>query len=253
MNAVLLKGLEMPVSANNSNSNSVSTGFSRRYFSIPALVFMAVLCIFAPGFTFGQVVNATLQGTVQDATGAKISGAKVRALDNSTGIITRTQTNANGRFVFAALAPGGPYTITVEAPGFRAEDRSGIQLQVNQVVDISIPLQVGASAQRVEVNSDATQLETSSAAMGQVIGNRSVVDLPLNQRNVYSLMFLVPGVTGTVGNTYNSLNMSVNGGRPGTTEILVDGIPASPPLSQSYPGYCSFSFSGRRSRVQGRA
>ncbi len=53
-------------------------------------------------------------------------------------------------------------------------------------------------------------------------------------------MFLVPGVTGTVGNTYNSLNMSVNGGRPGTTEILVDGIPVSPPLSNPIQGIAAF-------------
>ncbi len=85
-----------------------------------------------------QVVSATLQGTVHDATGATLSRAIVQAVDTSTGVVTHTETNTNGRFVFASLAPGGPYTITVEAPGFSIEDRSGIHLQVNQVADISI-------------------------------------------------------------------------------------------------------------------
>jgi hypothetical protein len=228
--AASLKGLKMPVSANSSSTNRVFTGFFRRYFSMPVLILMVAFCVLAPRSSFGQVVNATLQGTVQDATGATVSGAKVQALNTATGVITRTETNTSGRFVFAALAPGGPYTITVEAVGFSTEDRSGIHLQVNQVVDISIPLQVGASAQRVEVNSDVTQLETSNAAMGSVIGNRSVENLPLNQRNVWSLLFLMPGVTGSVTYQYNSMNMSVNGGRPGTTNLLVDGIPGSPPL-----------------------
>jgi hypothetical protein len=142
--------------------------------------------------------------------------------------------------VFASLLPGGPYNVSVEATGFRTEERSGINLSVNQVVDINVPLQVGEAAQKVEVNADATQLETDTAAVGQVISNRSVDNLPLNQRNVYSLMFLVPGVTGSVTYQYNSLNFSVDGGRPGTTNVLVDGIPASPPLIVPIGGFAVF-------------
>ncbi len=92
----------------------------------------------------------------------------------------------------------------------------------------------------MEVNADATQLETDTASIGQVINNRSVDNLPLNQRNIYSLMFLVPGVTGSVTYQYNSLNFSVDGGRPGTTNVLVDGIPASPPLIVPIGGFAVF-------------
>jgi hypothetical protein len=196
----------------------------------PYLFSVLILLFTVSHLADAQVVSATLQGVVQDATGATVSAAKVEALNTSTGIVTRAETNASGRFVFVSLEPGGPYTITVEAQGFNTEIRSGIHLVLNQVVDLNIPLQVGASVQKVEVNSDVTQLETSSAAIGQVIGNRSVENLPLNQRNVWSLLFLTPGVTGSVTYQYNSMNMSVNGGRPGTTNLLVDGIPGSPPL-----------------------
>ncbi len=55
--------------------------------------------------TFGQVVTASLQGTVQDTTGASVPGAKVETTNISTGVQTRTVTNANGRFVFASLLP----------------------------------------------------------------------------------------------------------------------------------------------------
>ena len=189
---------------------------------------------------FGQFVTASLQGTVQDRTGASVPGARIEVTNTSTGVSTRAVTDASGRFVFASLPPGGPYTVSVEANGFKTEERTGINLSVNQVVDINVPLQVGEAAQKVEVNADATQLETDTAAVGQVISNRSVDNLPLNQRNVYSLMFLVPGVTGSVTYQYNSLNFSVDGGRPGTTNVLVDGIPASPPLIVPIGGFAVF-------------
>lgn len=218
----------MPVLANTSNIFRAAFPRSLR----PHLLVAALILFFSfsPHPANAQVVSATLQGTVQDATGATIPRAKVTALNTSTGIITRTETNESGRFVFASLEPGGPYTITAEAPGFDTEIRSGIHLVINQIVDLNVPLRIGGSVQKVEVNSDVTQLETSSAAIGQVIGNRSVENLPLNQRNVWSLLFLMPGVTGSVTYQYNSMNMSVNGGRPGTTNLLVDGIPGSPPL-----------------------
>jgi hypothetical protein len=229
----------MPVFAHDSRGNSALAGFSRLHLFMPILLLLALHAV-APRLSYGQVVTASLQGTVQDSSGAAIAKAAVRAIDASTNIVTSRQTDANGRFVFASLEPGGPYTVTVEAPGFKTEDRSGIHLDVNQAADITIRLQIGATTQKVVVTADATQLETSSAAMGQVIGNRSVVNLPLNQRNVYSLMFLIPGVTGSVTYQYNSLNMSVNGGRPGTTNILVDGIPASPPLIVPIGGFAVF-------------
>lgn len=204
---------------------------------LPQRLVIAAIAILAlalqsagPAPAGAQIVSATLQGTVQDATGAAIPRAAVSAQNTSTGEIAHAVTNAGGRFVLASLAPGGPYTITVEAQGFRTEIRSGIHLTVSQTVDLNVTLQIGAALQKVQVSADVTQLETSSAALGQVIGNRSVENLPLNQRNVWSLLFLMPGVTGSVTYQYNSMNMSVNGGRPGSTNLLVDGIPGSPPL-----------------------
>lgn len=205
-----------------------------------SLLIFGLLWLLIPCFLYGQIVTATLQGTVQDSSGALVPRAGVKARNVSTNIVTSAETDANGRFVFPSLPPGGPYTVTVEAPGFKTEERQGINLALNQTADITIALQLGSNDQKVEVVADAPQVETTTADLGQVISNRSVVDLPLNQRNVYSLMFLVPGVTGTVTYQYNSLNMSVNGGRPGTTGILVDGIPASPQLIVPIAGFAVF-------------
>ncbi len=110
----------MPVSANILNADHAFADFSRLRFFI----------------VYGQIVNATLQGAVQDAIGATVAEAKVEALNTATGIVTRTESNANGRFVFAALAPRGPYTIIMEAKGFKAEDRTGIHLQIHQATEM---------------------------------------------------------------------------------------------------------------------
>ncbi len=224
-------------------SSDVSDFFRRllrHCFSLHLLLSLAVTAALFPRPAIGQFVSASLRGSIQDPTGAAVSGATVEVLNTSTGVAAKTETDAGGRFVFASLAPGGPYKVSVTSAGFRTEDRSGIHLAVDQVVDVGISLQLGAAAQKVEVNADASQLETDTAAIGQVIDNRSVDNLPLNQRNVYSLMFLVPGVTGSVTYQYNSLNFSVNGGRPGTTNVLVDGIPASPPLIVPIGGFAVF-------------
>lgn len=219
------------------SQRSAATFYLIGHLSLPIL---CLLWILIPCGVYGQIVTSTLQGTVQDPSGAMVPKASVKAKNVSTNIVTSAETDTNGRFVFASLPPGGPYTITVEAPGFKTEDRQGINLALNQAADITIVMQVGSNEQKVEVVGDAAQVETTNADMGQVITNRSVVDLPLNQRNVYSLMFLVPGVTGTVTAQYNSLNMSVNGGRPGTTGLLVDGIPASPQLIVPIAGFAVF-------------
>jgi hypothetical protein len=187
-----------------------------------------------------QLVTASVRGTVVDASGAALANADVSIRNTSTSLTASAVTDSHGFFVFTSLTPGGPYTISVQEPGFKIEERNGINLALNQVVDLTIPLQVGSEDQKVEVTSDATQLEVATATMGQVIENRAVDNLPLNQRNVYSLMFLVPGVTGSVTAQYNSLNFSVNGGRPGTTNVLVDGIPASPPLIVPIGGFAVF-------------
>lgn len=211
-----------------------------RFWILAALGALSAAWTLQPPSASGQVVTASLQGNVQDGSGAAIAKAIVKATNTSTNVLTTATSDANGRFVFASLPPGGPYTITVESAGFKTEVRSGINLAVNQSAEITMVLQVGAASQQVEVRADASQLETSNAAMGQVISNRDIVNLPLNQRDVYSLAYLMPGVTGGVTYQYNSFNMSVDGGKPGSTLVLVDGIPASPPLIVPISGFAVF-------------
>lgn len=209
---------------------------SQRFLPQIALVAVAM----TPGVLSAQLTSSSLRGTVVDASGGSLANAHVTLRNTSTGLLANATTDSHGLFIFTALPPGGPYSVSVEESGFKQEERQGIHLALNQTVDLTIALQIGSADQKVEVVADAPQLETATATMGEVIDNRAVDNLPLNQRNVYSLMFLVPGVTGSVTAQYNSLNFSVNGGRPGTTNVLVDGIPASPPLIVPIGGFAVF-------------
>lgn len=207
------------------------------------IVFLSLalaVALFSVSTLVAQVVTASLRGTVVDASGSIISNADVKVVNTSTNVVTETKADQNGRFVFASLEPGGPYTLSVTAAGFKVEARTGITLAVSQVSDITVPLQVGATSETVEVQADVSQIETSTGAIAGLVENRSIVNLPLNQRNPYALVFLLPGATGTVGTAYNSANISINGGRPGSMDILVDGIPASPPLANPIQGFAVF-------------
>jgi hypothetical protein len=208
--------------------------------SLYYIAVMAAIVIGAPAILLGQVATASLEGNVQDASGGTIPLAQIQVLNTSTGVKTAAVTGSDGRFITPSLQPGGPYTVKVEAAGFKTEERAGITLEVNQSARITITLQVGATSEVIKVTGDAPLLESSTAAMGSVIENRSIVNLPLNQRNPYALVFLAPGVNGSVTAQYNSENISVNGGRPGSSDILVDGIPSSPPLVNPIQGFAVF-------------
>jgi hypothetical protein len=198
---------------------------------------VALSLLAAPAYA--QLITAALEGLVQDPSGAVVPNAKVEVVNTETNVATHLTTDAAGRFVAPSLAPGGPYTVTVETAGFKTEQRAGITLEVNQTANITITLQVGQASETVKVVADAAQLE-ETPSMGAVVDNHLVVNLPLNQRNPYALAFLAPGVTGTVGNAYNSSNIAMNGGRPGSTDVLVDGIPSSPPLVNPIQGFAVF-------------
>lgn len=126
---------------------------------------VAVCSMLTAATIAGQVVTASLEGIVQDPTGAVVPSAKVQVINTSTNVQTTAGTNSEGRFFLPSLQPGGPYTVVVEASGFKKEERAGIILQVNQSARINIQLQLGAATETVKVSGDAPLLETATAAM----------------------------------------------------------------------------------------
>jgi hypothetical protein len=180
--------------------------------------------------------SANLYGSVTDAGGAAIPSAKVRVTDVATGVVTNTISDSSGNYSFPSLAPAG-YTITVEAPGFKTEELKGITLAVNQNARQDVKLQIGSVDSTVEVTTAAPLVDTSSASVGTVIGQRETVDLPLNVRRFGALATLVPGTVpdqqgGTTSNGFANSNIgspfseetySANGARSSSNNTLIDG------------------------------
>ena len=186
-----------------------------------------------------QLTTASLEGEVRDPTGAVIAGAAVRITNTATNVVTQVTSDAAGRFVAPSLPPG-PYQVAVQAAGFKRMERTGILLDVSQALSLEMTMELGATTETIEVAARATLLDTESSEMGQVVDNRSIVNLPLNERNSWSLVFLAPGVTGSVGDKYNNVNISINGGRPGSASMMVDGVPSATPLSNPIGGFTIF-------------
>ena len=175
-----------------------------------------------------QITTASLQGIVRDSSGAVIPGAQVRVVGTDTNVATAVTTGNNGRFVAASLQPGR-YEVLVEAQGFKRLQRQGIVLDVNQALELDLTLAIGETTETVEVSERGTLLDSTTSEMGQIVDSRSILNLPLNQRNPWSLVFLTPGVAGSTGDTVYSVAISINGGRPGTTNLMIDGIPSTTP------------------------
>ena len=177
------------------------------------------------------MVNATLTGKVTDPSGASIPGATVTATDTATGQSSKNVTDPTGTYNFVSLVPA-TYSLTVEKEGFKTSVQTGIALQVDQKASLDVQLQVGNVATRVEVSGAAPMVETNSANVGTTIGERDVVDLPLNLRRFGALATLVPGTTpdnggfanNQFGSPFSEASYSANGARSASNNSIIDGV-----------------------------
>lgn len=197
------------------------------------------LCFLFPLGINAQVITASLQGVVRDPSGAVIPGASVTVRNTGTNAVVHLTTGRDGFFLAPSLPPG-PYVVTITAKGFKTVVSNTITLEVDQRAQEHFVLQVGAVTQTVTVTSAAPLLKRTTSDVGQVVDTKQIMDLPLNARNTYALAFLAPGIHGSVNFEFNGLNMSANGGLPGSTEILIDGIHSAPPLANPIAGFTVF-------------
>jgi carboxypeptidase family protein len=143
---------------------------------LTALMVCAFACTVAWAQGTGQI-----NGVVKDQSGAVLPGAEVTATQTETAVARTSVSNETGNFILPNL-PVGPYRIEVALPGFRTYIQTGIVLQVNGNPTINAVLEVGQVSEQVEVQADATMVETRSTGIGSVIENQRVLELPLNGR-----------------------------------------------------------------------
>ena len=190
--------------------------------NIVVLLFSTVMI---SAVAWGQA-TAQIHGTVQDMSGAAVAGASVKATQTDTGISRTTTSEADGGFVLTAL-PLGPYNLEVTKSGFATAVQSGVVLQVNSDPALAVSLKVGGVTERINVEANATQVETRSVGVGTVIENQRVLDLPLNGRQPTDLITLSGlAVQVSASPTYNmstGVNISVAGSTSYSIQYNLDG------------------------------
>ena len=186
-----------------------------------------VLCSFAGTICFAQ--NSGIQGVITDSTGGVIPAASVTVVNVATSVEYEAQSNETGLYSVPFLSPG-TYAVTARTEGFAPSTRENLKLDVQQIARVDFTLSVGTVAEVVEVSAAAALLESEQAAMGQVIENQRIVEMPLNKRNYLELAQLsvgiLPGATVGAGTRpgRNEAGFVGMGMRGYQNNVMIDGI-----------------------------
>jgi hypothetical protein len=177
----------------------------------------------------GQGGSGTIQGRITDASGAVIPDAPVTITNIATNVVRPAHSNADGLYVVPFLPPG-TYSVAVDRQGFTGARRSGIALRVDDKLTIDFSLEVGGTSTRVEITGSAPLVNEVNAALGMVIDDRRISDLPLDGREPFSLAALSPGVIPVPASAnihQGGALPGINGTSNGTSAALIDGVPDS--------------------------
>ena len=211
------------------------------------------------GLMFAQGFSAAITGSVQDTSGAAVSGAMVTVKHLETGITRAAQADAGGNYSIPSL-PVGAYEVTAEKMGFQREMRRGIDLAVGQEAEINLVLRVGSIDQQITVTEDAPLVNTTLSSTSGLIEESQVKDLPLNGRSFDQLITLNVGTSNNSINTLNNSSwngFSVAGKRPETNRFLINGIDwiggnGTWPVHHALRSQRAVARSGSGARVQSR-
>jgi hypothetical protein len=200
----------------------------------------AIVCVHPSWAQF----TSSVDGTVHDPSGAAIPKATVQLVMVDTHVTRSTTSGDAGKFVFTSLAPGA-YSVNIEAAGFR-KSQVDITLLTEQNQSVDVVLQVGTAAETVTVTSEAPIVDTSDSRTQLTITNEAVAQLPVQGRNLVTLITLAPGVSGlgTSGSagapgsgadnfsTEEANDASANGQGSDNNQYIVDGLDVTSGIRQ---------------------
>lgn len=190
----------------------------------PRLVILMVGVLALASLAAGQSFErATLQGVVNDASGAPMPGVSVTVRNVETNLTRETVSAQDGRFVVPGLAPG-TYDVRAELAGFRAAVQAGVQLQVGQTQTVNFLLEVGAVSEEVTVVAESALVETTRSDFSRVVGEAQIDNLPINGRNFLDFATLTPGVVLNQSTAINGIGANVGGARSRNGSVMVDGF-----------------------------
>lgn len=186
-----------------------------------------VLFLFLASAAYAQIITGTIQGTVSDQTGAILPGVSITVRNLGTNLTRNTLTNETGNYVIPLL-PVGKYEVSAEYTGFKTQVKSGLELQVEQKLNVNFQLEVGQMTERLVVTEAAPLVQADTATVGNVVDSQKIVELPLNGRLFNQLALLVPATTtlppGDSMGIPQRGGFSVAGNRQSANNFLIDGI-----------------------------
>jgi len=202
-------------------------------------VYVAVclmLAVVLVGTVRAQTSRGTIVGHITDPSGATVPGARVTATNLGTNISFHYSTDNTGDYYVPGLLPG-LYRVEAEKAGFKKEVVSSVTLEVNQTLRVDFTLQLGQTTQTVEVTAAAPMLQTDTTTVGQVVGNRQLVDLPIMGRDFSNLLKLSVAVTELGGTIGASATIRMHGYNDNWRAYSVDGArPTSVRAAALLPG-----------------
>lgn len=145
-----------------------------------------------------SAVDGAIGGNVEDKSGAVVPNAAVTIHSNDTNAEQKVTADGSGFFRVIHLAPGA-YTVTVEAPGFEKFNATGVSVTVGELTDPHARLTLGASSETIEVTSDAPAINTTSNDFANVVDQKTLQDLPVNNYRWSAYALLTPGVVESGG------------------------------------------------------
>ena len=206
---------------------------------LPVIAFLCLVCV---PVLVGQT-SGSVSGHVDDATKASIPAALVTLKNVATGTERTTVTTGAGDYTFTEV-PVGVYTVSATHAGFKTSSSDNVEVQVQQSIRLDFSLQVGAVTQSIEVQATGALLQADNSALGTVIDNAAVNELPLNGRNYLSLVALASNVNtlspasgqagSRLGGDRASQSIAVGGQRIMFDYYTLDGVNNTDPDFNTY-------------------
>ena len=219
------------VSAHSKLLEDLFMEFAKRKFLGLATVLLVVLLV-CTGQSLAQTNYGSVRGFVKDSQGAVIPDADLMLTNTGTKISRASKTNASGEYEFTSVAPG-QYEVTVGLKGFKTF-KQGVVVELGGTSTVDATLQVGSTAETIEVQTSEPLIDTASASAGQTFTSQQLTDLPNLGRNPFVFEKLDNNVTPVGDPRYvraedqsGSSAVSIAGAPINSNSYVVDGIPVS--------------------------
>ncbi len=175
---------------------------------------------------YSQGTTGTFTGTVTDQSGAVVPGAAITIANRATGVKYNLTSNNEGVYYVTSVPPGH-YSFEVKKQGFQTYSTPDVEMTIDYVQRLDIKLTVGSETTTITVESAAPLVSTEAGRLSNIVEGSAISNMPLNGRNIYDLMMLIPGAINSgqvdLEATANGAQANINGTRANFNGFLLDG------------------------------